>query len=316
MRGGRPRRGRGGVGRGGAGGPPCRAAGLPLRCPRRWASRPLGGGGAGGFPGLPRPWGAARGHAVRACRDARPLVGVSGPYLRPSGQGRRGGPRTSAHAVVIVLPCVACARVATPPESNLLREREGDVSPVGRPPPSPSVASAPRRWGGWLCAQPPPGTCGRLALSSQARCLRRRRRGPPHPLPPPSARRRPAAAAAAAAALATVAAPLLLLPLLLSLMPLLPLLLLPLLLLMPVLLLPLPLLLLLLLTPRRADRRGGVGPRAAPCVGEGGSSRESDSSRDSSHTRIHPWESLIPRCRHRTGREVHVTSTHIRVPKT
>ena len=204
---------------------------------------------------------------MRACRDARPLVGVSGPYLRPSGQGRRGGPRTSAHAVVIVLPCVACARVATPPESNLLREREGDVLPVGRLPPLAVGGLAPRRWGGWLCAQPPPGTCGRLALSSQARCPRRRRRGPPHPLPPPSARRRPAAAAAAAAALATVAAPLLLLPLLLSLMPLLPLLLLPLLLLlMPVLLLPLPpLLLLLLLPPRRADRRGGVvpGPRRA-----------------------------------------------------
>ena len=65
-------------------------------------------------------------------------------------------------------------------------------------------------------------------------------------------------------------------------MPLLPLLLLPLLLLMPVLLLPLPPLLLL---PLRPPRRGGPsrrrGPRAAPCVGERGSSRESDSSPDS-----------------------------------
>ena len=202
----------------------------------------------------PAPWWACLGRAFGP--RARVGEGARGRRLTPSSSSSR-----------------ALRGPASPPLPNRTYFGSGRATSRrwgGRPPR--------RRWprcpgggAGGRAFSPPPGTCGRLACPARPRCPRRRRMGPSHSSPPPSARRRPAAAAAAAAALAPVAAPLLLLPLLRSLMPLLPLLLLPLLLLMPVLLLPLPPLLLLpLRPPRRGGRSDGValGPRRAS--GRGG----------------------------------------------
>ena len=154
----------GGWGGGGPVGRRCWAAGLPLRCPRRWAGRPLGEGGAGGFPGLPRSWGPAGGHAVRVCRDARPFGGRVWAVPSALGPGSARGPED-----------VGSRRRRRPPVRCVGPRRH----PARVEPDSGAGGATSRRWGGrplaagglgapaeggrsCACAQSPPRPCGRL----------------------------------------------------------------------------------------------------------------------------------------------------------
>ena len=165
MGGGRPRRGRGGVGRGGAGGPPLlgrrTAASLP---PSLGRPVPSGRAGLVASLGCPGRGGPARGHAVRVCRDARPFGGRVWAVPSALGPGSARGPedvgsrRRHRPPVRRVGPRHHPSRIEPTSGAGGRRLAGGAAAPLAA-----GGLGAPAEGGrSCACAQSPPRPCGRL----------------------------------------------------------------------------------------------------------------------------------------------------------